>query len=323
MIVAWIHAIALASLASASESFNACNSVAFPRIRGGSERPLTESTEIGLRVGGISQGSSTLPSARAKLTSIAAGDDVVEAPGKDIYYLLWSQGFLKRFVLSIAALVGMRAITQANHGGFCIHELSASLTSPFVQNGILPLLSSACCLIQIFINVVAGGCAGFNTYLGPLRPYFLAVLAFLSVATKPSFSATIARAVVAMSPELLALWNSSARKWWRRRSRSKAARHEQDVPLRKATIEVNVPTMGCVACINKIDASIRNSAPDAIEHAESRLTPPKGGQTVVMVEVRDDDELNDIAQKVVESITKSGFDGSCVTKAAFEAKSLG
>ena len=32
------------------------------------------------------------------------------------------------------------------------------------------LLSSSCCLLQILLNFLSLGCAGFNKLLGPLRP---------------------------------------------------------------------------------------------------------------------------------------------------------
>jgi copper chaperone CopZ len=48
-----------------------------------------------------------------------------------------------------------------------------SLTKAFIAGSI----SSSCCWIQLFLNLMASyyalpiGCAGFNKYLGPLRPY--------------------------------------------------------------------------------------------------------------------------------------------------------
>merc|ERR1740138_1834236 len=43
------------------------------------------------------------------------------------------------------------------------------------------LLSSSCCALQLILNMFNFGCAGFNTYLGPLRPAFLAVTITLQV----------------------------------------------------------------------------------------------------------------------------------------------
>eukprot|EP00957_Ditylum_brightwellii_P175711 13378838-Ditylum_brightwellii.AAC.1 len=40
---------------------------------------------------------------------------------------------------------------------------------------LLGLLSSSCCALQILLNLLSFGCAGFNTALGPLRPTFLAL----------------------------------------------------------------------------------------------------------------------------------------------------
>ena len=39
---------------------------------------------------------------------------------------------------------------------------------------LLSLLSSSCCVIQLALNMLSVGCAGFNSILGPARPFFLA-----------------------------------------------------------------------------------------------------------------------------------------------------
>ena len=39
---------------------------------------------------------------------------------------------------------------------------------------LLGLLSSACCVLQIILNLFSFGCAGFNTLLGPVRPPLIA-----------------------------------------------------------------------------------------------------------------------------------------------------
>jgi hypothetical protein len=40
-----------------------------------------------------------------------------------------------------------------------------------------PLMASACCALQLVMNLLNAGCAKFNTILGPWRPFFLGALA--------------------------------------------------------------------------------------------------------------------------------------------------
>ena len=47
--------------------------------------------------------------------------------------------------------------------------------------GVVGLLSSSCCALQLVLNAFSVGCAGFNTVLGPLRPYLLALASVLQV----------------------------------------------------------------------------------------------------------------------------------------------
>ena len=40
-----------------------------------------------------------------------------------------------------------------------------------------PLMASACCVLQLVMNLLNAGCGKFNTILGPWRPFFLGALA--------------------------------------------------------------------------------------------------------------------------------------------------
>lgn len=96
----------------------------------------------------------------------------------------------------------------------------------------------------------------------------------------------------------------------------------------KATIVVDVPTMGCVACVNKIESSLRNSAPEYIETASSWLNPKekieggkKGGQAKIEVKTTSKDELENLAQSLVGVIGDAGFHGATITELEIQAKS--
>jgi copper chaperone CopZ len=195
---------------------------------------------------------------------------------------------------------------------------TASLPFGFIlQLVILPLLSSACCGIQLLINALvgAGGCAGFNKYLGPLRPYFLALLFFATATSVPYHQSrtvliswirySVLRWFVALMPEMVHLWNVRAAGSIARKRRTET--HGETDKL-VTTIEMTIPSMGCVACINKIDASMRRCAPDKIEEAKSWLEPSeKGGRALVRAFASTKEEADNLAQTLLDAVREAGF----------------
>jgi len=248
------------------------------------------------------------------------------------YYLLWSPGVFRKTFVCFLALLALRLASmpfQDQIAGFA----SASSPSPFgfiVQVLILPLLSSACCGIQLAINALvgAGGCAGFNKVLGPLRPYFLAVLFVATVSTFPIHHSRAAivkwtqysliRWAVALMPEMVHFWNIHVGERVRQRGivgDGKAA------ATSTCTIEMTIPTMGCVACINKIDSSMRHCAPNQIEEAKSWLEPSgKGGRAFVRGLASTQQEAESLAESLVDAVRQAGFESCSVDSIRVEEK---
>jgi hypothetical protein len=260
----------------------------------------------------FSLGASTPPSTSTALEQTSSNDP--SSSSASAYNLIWSPGFSKNLSFATASLVVLHSLGGLSLGQ---HFLSGAryLASPIAcmfPNVLLPFLASACCLLQLAINFIvgAGGCAGLNTHLGPLRPYFLSLLVYLTIISRPSkVSVSLTRFSIAFMPELLYFWNKYERYRWRR-ERSSETRDS----LLRATVEIDVPTMGCVACINKIDTSIRQCAPEHITDATSWLDParPKGGRTEVQVSASSEAELNSITQSILKAIEGAGFGGSSV-----------
>ena len=182
------------------------------------------------------------------------------------YHLIWSKKTPQKIVLTALSLsLVLRFVPQKRMqlGGI-----------PWIQNtvlfnAILPTLSSACCWIQLALNMLlpAVGCAGFNTYLGPVRPFFLGLMLHLTILTKNYTKATtmLLRWTLALLPEILHLWNGSNLRLqtWRSSHRLEDQRHWNESGKGKGrvvSVYLNCPTMGCVACINKVDSSLGKKA---------------------------------------------------------------
>jgi len=242
--------------------------------------------------------------------------DTIKASNVESYHLIWSTGALKKLAIGTVTLFLANSISSVMGGGDFFQNvvdwMSQSTYHPlasFVSNIVLPLLASACCMLQLWINLLAGGCAGFNTVLGPVRPYFLSLLLYFTFTTarwrQPQwYGVSAARWSVALLPEALHVFN----RYLEDRQKRTAAAKVRTMPW-QATIQLDIPTMGCVACINKIDAALRNVAPDRVVEAEAALNPlgAKGGQAKVRVMATSRDEIDQLLESLVLSVEKAGF----------------
>ncbi len=74
-------------------------------------------------------------------------------------------------------------------------------------------------------------------------------------------------------------------------------------------LKLNIPTMGCVACVNKVNSSIRgcNSAAEHILDESSWLTGAKGGEAELIIRGRTREEIDHIVEEVVDAVKVAGF----------------
>merc|ERR1740130_1567534 len=110
------------------------------------------------------------------------------APPKRLY-LITDAGFAPRLLLNLAVLgaslyvaVSTDAVRELVEDRFdeAKHVLLTG-AHRLTWWAAIGLLSSSCCVLQILLNALSLGCAGFNTYLGPARPLFLAATVLLQL----------------------------------------------------------------------------------------------------------------------------------------------
>lgn len=232
------------------------------------------------------------------------------------YHLIWSPCVWKLMVMSTLSLWIMQRTIDVN-----LHLIApAQAQNVLLFNALLPTLSSACCWIQILLNAVTAlGCAGFNTYLGPLRPFFLSLLTYLTVVTwKHTQPKVVAlRWAIALLPELLHLWNTfKAAK--RRMSRgTDTATDTITTPITDVVVYLDCPTMGCVACIQKVNSSLQKTLKSSssnvhqIQAIDSWLSEGsrKGGKAKVWFLTIGGQEQVDprVVKALVRTLKRAGF----------------
>eukprot|EP00934_Nitzschia_sp_Nitz4_P004858 Nitzschia sp. Nitz4//scaffold38_size140716//91213//91983//NITZ4_003152-RA/size140716-processed-gene-0.40-mRNA-1//1//CDS//3329550093//4848//frame0 len=237
------------------------------------------------------------------------------------YALVWSPGFIQKFGIASAGLLALHFTGMNDSLGRSLFAILQRFTSirkggivaATMPNVILPLLSSACCLLQILINISVGasGCAGFNTYLGPIRPGFLALFLYLNMRSWPTISQFLLRGFLVFLPELVHGYNCLSAVIWEKQHR---AIFKDDKSMVRTIVDITIPTMGCVACINKVETSLRQSDSTHILEATAWLDggAKKGGRARVVLAAPPEFDIQILQNSVVKAIDSAGFLGSQV-----------
>lgn len=242
------------------------------------------------------------------------------------YYLLLSSSIWRNIALQTIGLFILQAIFQKIQGTTStVASCHASHSKiilflyklvPILKQISLPLLSSACCILQLFLNAffAGAGCAGFNTKLGPIRPYFVSILLFTSIQSFSIKASSILQLFlswcIALMPEIIHFKNELN------------AQHAVNdaiydglagINCKKVVVELDIQDMGCVACINKIDATLRSSTDLGIQDAKSWLNSDgvKGGKAKIELILEDsysdENTIELVVDEIVNVVKKSGF----------------
>ncbi|KAJ8609889.1 hypothetical protein CTAYLR_007505 [Chrysophaeum taylorii] len=197
--------------------------------------------------------------------------------------LIWSPRVTSRVVGNIVALalvgevakrwppLGAARATVENAVLWSAHRLE--------MWSVLSLLASSCCLVQLVLNVFSVGCAGFNTYLGPTRPFFLALTIHAQYALWTMNSsaggrigrivATALAATLSFLPEILA--------------GIEMMRQRRDIDD-DFTLTLRLPTMGCAACVDAVSRTVRSLpavASARVEVGSVVVTGSADAQTII------------------------------------------
>ena len=245
------------------------------------------------------------------------------------YHLVWSPSFGRKFLMSTIILFAVTRMftiptirSGQGLGGFLLPsnvggchsspgttaEIAPSTLSRLIRQILLPLLSSSCCAVQLVINVMGIGCAGLNTVLGPFRPFFLSLLVYFTAISYPGLQSGLGKwcgntaisFVFALMPELLHKWNHSLSF---RKGRATQMNADANVCV---TVELDIPSMGCVSCINKID-SMLSGISGVINSRSWLIDDPKGGRARMVISANSNDDFDEIIKSVVKRVASSGF----------------
>jgi len=228
-------------------------------------------------------------------------------------HLLWSEGTLRNVALNYVGIATVGAALQKSTtcAAFAA-AVYAAAQEALLRSAhrlqwwtALSLLSSSCCVVQLGLNAASVGCAGFNTWLGPLRAFFLAVTLHARLAVRGAAGASITplakanalglalSAVLTLLPEIVAVANQLTMLLARARAPPLAARR---------TCVVSLPSMGCAACVGKVLGAVGAIA----GVVDSRVTI---GEATIRVA----DAAETIDQDIWDACNAAGFEPSELT----------
>lgn len=148
--------------------------------------------------------------------------------------------------------------------------------------------------------------------LGPIRPFLLPLLLFsiYNDLAQRSVGWTIISFFLAFLPELVDIWNTMRSKQWQQKhSHDNESMDGVMYPI-TAKLTLDCHTMGCVACVNKIDTSIRQCKSAANIREESSWLnegSTKGGMAELTISAESNDGINVIVDEVVAAVEAAGF----------------
>jgi len=203
-----------------------------------------------------------------KMSSSPNSDPSVKKVSKTkALYLLTDDGFLKKllFNLTSISLVIMATLstslfrTPAMKLYNAIMDKMLDIAHRNAWWFLLATLSSSCCYLQLLLNALSVGCAGFNTVLGPVRPTLLAIgilsqgmswYVALRVVRRPQWTlmagSSIMMITLSLLPEILDFYTK-----WKMRTNGVDETGSENGDTVRIVFDMGT-SVGCAACVKSI-----------------------------------------------------------------------
>ena len=202
-------------------------------------------------------------------------DDVTNQQKKKSYYLVSSSTFFSQYLywLTFNIFILQAILTNRYLKEKCTivydyilyqamsfsHQLGAWI--------IISLLSSSCCAFQLILNCFSIGCAGLNSVLGPMRPFFVSIVTitqtwqFLSIEKEEqylrAYISILVTSALTFLPEILFYYIKY--KDHRNASKEEKNRSNTDEKANVSEYKLKIEGMNCIACVQTIKNTIEST----------------------------------------------------------------
>lgn len=228
--------------------------------------------------------------------------------------LVWSDGFGWKFLPCVIACLLVSHCTSALEGvSDCAHDWLPN-TPPLAGWALLGLLSSNCCVLQLVLNAFNFGCAGFNYYLGQIRPIFLALTIMLQVSMWEHNSQshdercvmnTLVALVLCFVPEAVDAWN-----------RRRMVISTMDDPQTVSTLSLG--GVKCVACVSAVRVAVERFMPSPVVAFEISL---EQSEMTLLLDSDSTDARSAAVARIIDEISSIGFE-ACLKETSIEYGSI-
>ena len=227
-------------------------------------------------------------------------------------HLIWSPSFAPQFAIAVTmCFVAALLVAQSPLARSGAHAWYPLYDTLFVRTGlwtVVGLLSSSCCLLQLMLNALSIGCAGFNTILGPVRPYFMALALTLqalmwqavladAAPLDPAIASTVQTVGLSFLPEALTV----------------AMQRSAAPPPADGDLWLRVGGMGCTACSVKVKSALEavdGVASCTVAFEEGRVHLQLDSSAGVGAGAGAAEERAAVEQRAIAALVKAGFDGA-------------
>eukprot|EP00940_MAST-03C_sp_MAST-3C-sp2_P001807 g1807.t1 len=206
-------------------------------------------------------------------------------------HLITDEGFLRSYGLALLVFAGTAAALYAfedtrsiAEDAFDAYKVRAlRVAHDYQMWTVVGLLSSSCCVIQVVLSAFQVGCAGFNTWLGPLRPYSLAMgtLAqslswYVAIRFRRSdhlasaAGVTLLTIALSMSPEVVFLLykrNANMKRSARLVVESSSSSSIDSATPPRTRASFRLEKIGCISCLRTVQ-SVASKSPGVLEMEE-------------------------------------------------------
>lgn len=252
---------------------------------------------------------SAAPAVRqTKPSTKSVGDD------SKSYHLIFTPGFLPSLLFWIVIQASVVFVASrwswARFKVIDSYEWLLQRTMMFSHEiawwSLISLLSSSCCALQLLLNLFSVGCAGFNTVLGPLRPFFIA-LAFhgqIFMWSQLQLQLQIPRAILGTAITAAVTFMPEALYMYTHKIMGEGGRGQHDATVSKTQVcQVGIKGMACIACVHTIKNAITSTP--GVSSASVSLKDAKA-----IVSIEESANESTVSAAVMESISDAGFDAS-------------
>lgn len=241
-----------------------------------------------------------------------------KGPASHYYVIFTMPNFFKTFIsslvvqlLAIQIILRVPLLREPVVGAYDFVMVTIMTTAHRLALwSVISLLSSSCCAFQLILNMFSVGCAGLNSTMGPLRPFFIAVttisqlwqwISIQKVEQYPqAFASLVLTTWLTFLPEILYIYVH----FYGAKNGAFCPGAESNTDNFSAKYSIKVSGMNCIACVQTIKRAIEST--EGVKAVDVQL---EQGEAHVLLAGPSNKERNQkVIELICENVMNTGFE---------------